>query len=130
MFALLSLLAEGSSAGSESPSSPFGNPLLLLLPIGVLFYLMLMRGPKRQEQERQAMLANLKKNDRVITTSGIYATVVAVADKEDEVTVKVDDNVRMKVTKGSIARNLSREEESKAAKEKKNTKEPQKEGGA
>ena len=45
----------------------------------------------------------------------------------DEVTIKVDDNVRLKITKGTVGRNLSREEEAKQEKEKPKE---QKEGGA
>jgi preprotein translocase YajC subunit len=72
---------------------------------------------KRQEQERAALLSMLTKNDKVITHSGIYGTVISVAEKEDEIVVKVDDNVRLRMTKGSIARNLTREEAARAAKE-------------
>ena len=54
---------------------------------------------KRQEQERQALASNLKKNDEVLTNAGIYGTVVDVSENEDEITVKVDDNVRVKMTK-------------------------------
>ena len=67
------------------------------------------------------MLANLKKNDKVVTAGGIYGTVVSVAEKEDEVVVKVDENVRLRVTKGSITRNLTNEEAARAAKEQKTT---------
>ena len=72
---------------------------------------------RRQEQRRKAMVSDLKKNDKVLTTAGIYGTVVAVSDTEDEVTVKVDENVRLKMAKGSIGRNISREEEAKQQKE-------------
>jgi preprotein translocase subunit YajC len=58
----------------------------------------------------------LKKNDRVLTTAGIYGTIVAISEKEDELTVRVDDNVRIKMVKASIARNLSHEEAVKAEK--------------
>ena len=47
-----------------------------------------------RKQERQALLTSIKKNDKVITHAGIYGTVVAVSEKEDEIMVKIDDNVR------------------------------------
>ena len=62
------------------------------------------------------MTTDLKKNDKVLTSSGIYGTVTAISEKEDEITVKVDDNVRLRMTKESIARNLSNEEAARAAK--------------
>jgi preprotein translocase YajC subunit len=70
---------------------------------------------RRQEQERQALLTNIKKNDKVITSAGIYGTVISVAEKEDEIVVKVDDNVRLKMVKNSILRNLTNEEAAKEA---------------
>ena len=101
------------------PSSPL--PFDLLLPVGIafVFYLLVWRPMRRQEKERQGLLTSLKKNDKVLTTAGIYGTVVSVSDKEDEVVVKVDDNTRLRMLKGSIMRNLSNEEAQKAEKEKK-----------
>lgn len=49
-----------------------------------------------------------------MTSAGIYGTVVAVSDTEDELTLKVDDNTRIRMTKGSISRNFSNEEEHQA----------------
>jgi preprotein translocase subunit YajC len=104
--------------------------MLLLLPVlVVLFYFIVLRpGQRRQQQERDQLVTGLKKNDKVITTAGIYGTVVSVAEKEDEVVVKVDDNTRLKMLKSSIMRNLSNEEAARAAKEAKDN--PKKEGAA
>jgi preprotein translocase subunit YajC len=90
-------------------------PLMLVL-FGLLWFVVLRPANKRQEAERKAMLESLKKGDKVLTHSGIYGTVVGVAENEDEVTIKVDDNVRLRMTKGSLARNIRIEEEAKAAK--------------
>jgi preprotein translocase subunit YajC len=92
----------------------------MLLPLGLLFlfYFVLWRPMRRQEQERKLLLTSLKKNDEIITTSGIYGTVVDVSDTEDKMTVKVADNVKIRVLKSGVARNLSNE---KAAKEAKDT---------
>ena len=113
MFNFLILLAEEAPKGAE-PSPAFN----WLLPLGILFifYFVLWRPMRRQDQERTALLKSLKKNDKVITAGGIYGTVVSVAEQEDEVVVKVDDNVRVRMTKGSIARNLTNEEAARAAK--------------
>ena len=52
------------------------------------------------------------------TTAGrIYATVIEVSDKEDKIIVKIADNVRVKITKAAIARNITNEEEAAKAKE-------------
>jgi preprotein translocase subunit YajC len=124
MFAhLLLLLADGTAPGGGTPpqggGDPFGGlgimfPMILIFIVG---YFLIMRPMRRQEAERKAMATNLKKNDKVLTAAGIYGTVVSFSETEDEVTVRVDDNTRLRMLKSSIVRNLSREEEAAKPKE-------------
>jgi preprotein translocase subunit YajC len=127
MFAqLLLLLADaaqggGGNAPATPPSNdPFGGLGMLVPMLGVFLvgYLLLFRPMRKQEAERKAMTSNLRKNDKVLTTAGIYGTVITASETEDEVVVKVDDNTRLRMIKSSIARNITREEEAaQAAKE-------------
>jgi preprotein translocase subunit YajC len=126
MLHALVLLAQSS----ETPKgSPFDFGLLLLPLLFILFWLIVLRPAQRkQQQERDALVSNLKKNDKVLTTGGIYGTVITVSDKEDEVVVKVDDNTRLRMLKSSIMRNLTNEEAARAQKDAKDN--PKKEGAA
>jgi preprotein translocase subunit YajC len=119
MFSFLVLLAEGAAPPAGGGGGGlFDNPILFLLPIGVvLFYMIVLRPGQRAEKERQALLSNPKKNDKVITSSGIYGSIASVSEKDDEIVVKVDDNVRLKMTKNSIFRNLTNEATAKEAAE-------------
>jgi preprotein translocase YajC subunit len=129
---LMILLAEAGSGMPPTGGTPqgggslFDNPIIFLaLPGMLLFYILFLRPMRKQEQERTALLTAIKKNDKIITHSGIYGTVVSVSEKEDELVVRVDDNVRLKMVKNSILRNLTNEEaakEAKAAKGAKDTK--------
>jgi preprotein translocase subunit YajC len=116
MFAtILALFAEGE----PPPQGPAGSSLWQMMPfigIAVVFLFLMMRNSRRQDRERQAMLNTLEKNDKVLTIGGIYATVVSVNPTEDEVVVKVDDNARLKITKGSISRNITKEQAAAAPK--------------
>jgi preprotein translocase subunit YajC len=103
---LLTLFAEDPPQGGQPSWFPMVGIFLI---IGVFFFMMT-RSMRRQERERKAMAGSLEKNDKVLTAAGIYGTVVSVSDKEDEVVVRVDDNTRLRMTKGSIARNLTKEE--------------------
>ena len=81
------------------------------MAIGFVFYFFMIR-PQRQEQiKRQAMLSALKKNDRVITSAGIYGVVTNVHAEADKVILKVDEagNVKIPFTLGSIVRVLEDE---------------------
>jgi preprotein translocase subunit YajC len=112
------LLAEQSGDTGASPQGSLLISLLPLLFIGVIFWFLMIRPMKRQEQERQSLLNALKKNDKVVTSGGIIGIVAAIKDKDDEVTLKVDEssNVRIRVTKASIVRVLGGEDASKEPK--------------
>jgi preprotein translocase subunit YajC len=98
----ISLLAQQDPQG--------GNPLVqiltLVVPIGILFYFLMIRPQQRERAQRQAMIDAIKKNDRIVTIGGIYGVVVNVRRDDDEVTIKVDEanNTKLRVTFGAIAR--------------------------
>jgi preprotein translocase subunit YajC len=48
------------------------------------------------------MLKNIKKHDEVVTSGGMFGTVVNV--KPDTVTLRIDENVRVEIEKSAIAR--------------------------
>ena len=95
----LCLWAQGGTTG-----------LLTWLPgmvaIGLLFYVMLVRPQQREQQQRQSMLGQLKKDDHVVTHGGIYGVVTNIRREADEVTLRVDEtnNTKLRVTLSSIAR--------------------------
>lgn len=86
------------------PQTQAVNPIVNLFPlilIFVIFYLLLIRPQRAKEKEHQKVLANLNKNDEVVTTGGIHGTIVNVKDKT--VVLRVDDNVKMEIEKNCIA---------------------------
>lgn len=79
--------------------------LLFPLLLGVAFvYFLIIRPQKREQDEKLKLLTSLKKNDRVLTTGGMYGTIVNI--KEDEVTLRVDDQAKVKIrfAKSAIAK--------------------------
>jgi preprotein translocase subunit YajC len=74
--------------------------LFLYLPFGLIFYFLIFVPQKKKQKELKAMLDNLKKNDEVVTSSGIHGTVVIV--KEKTVVVRVDDNCRIEFDKEAV----------------------------
>jgi preprotein translocase subunit YajC len=83
-------------------------PYIYLLPIPFLFYFMIIRPQQLQERKRRAMIDALKKNDKVLTSGGIYGTVISVDSAQDRVVLRVDDEkgVKLSFTKASVARVL------------------------
>ncbi len=81
------------------------NPIVNLFPlilIFVVFYFLLIRPQKKQEKEHRKMLNNLDKNDEVVTSGGIHGTIVNV--KDQTLTLRIDDNVKIEIDKGFISR--------------------------
>jgi preprotein translocase subunit YajC len=69
---------------------------------------MLIRPQQAQEKQRKEMIGRLKKGDKVLTTSGIYGTVLSVDEEADRVQLRLDDDGKVKIafTKASIFRVL------------------------
>lgn len=68
----------------------------------LVFYFLIIRPQARKQKEREAMLKSVQKGDRVVTTSGIYGTVVSTRG-DDVLVVKIADNVRVEMARPSVA---------------------------
>lgn len=79
--------------------------LFMYIPIFAIFYFMIIRPQQQQQKKLKAMIDNLKKNDDVVTTSGIHGTVVMVKDKT--VVIRVDEGCRIEFDRESIANVLN-----------------------
>src|SRR6202162_278942 len=80
-----------------------GSPLLQVVPfvlIFAIFYFIILLPGKRKQQKVQEFLDNLKVNDKVITTSGIYGQITRLG--EQSVQVQIADKVRIDVSKAAI----------------------------
>ncbi len=75
--------------------------LFMYVPIIAIFYFLIIRPQRQQAKKVKEMLEKLKKNDEVITTSGIHGTVAIVKDKT--VVVRVDEGCRIEFDRESIA---------------------------
>lgn len=84
-------------AGEPSPFLQF-VPLVFLF---IVFYFLLIRPQQKKQKDQANMISKLERNDEVITSGGIHATVVSVGDST--VSLRVADNVRIEVEKSSIS---------------------------
>lgn len=107
------LFAARLFAAAAAPGLPAGPMELLItyLPMVLIVavaWLLLYRPERERVRRHQELLTGLKKNDRVITTSGIYGTVTNVDRDADRVSLRVDEagNVKIVVTVSSIAKVL------------------------
>lgn len=85
--------------------SPEGGSLLqMAVPLAMvfaIFYFIVIVPSKRQQKKVQEFIDNLKVNDKVITTSGIFGQVMKVND-DQSVQLQIADKINIKVSKAAI----------------------------
>jgi len=97
-LALLSFLQEAApTTTSAAPGFMNWIPIVLVL---VIFYFVLIMPERKKQKQRQKMLDALSKGDRVMTSGGLYGTVVQVTN--EIVTLQVADEVRMRFSRAAI----------------------------
>jgi preprotein translocase subunit YajC len=89
-----------SVAPLQGSTSFFGSQLLLMALIFGVFYLIVVRPMRKKQSDTERMLSQLKNGDRVLTSGGIYGTVVGVSD--DQIQLRVADHVKIQVAKSAV----------------------------
>jgi preprotein translocase subunit YajC len=74
-------------------------PFIFLIAI---MYFVIIRPQQKEAKQRQEMIDALKKSDKIVTSGGIIATVHKVEEKF--LSVKLNDDVVVKITKDAVAR--------------------------
>ncbi len=92
--------AMGPTPGGGGASGGFSVLIPLLLMFGV-FYFLLIRPQQKKTRTHQDMLKSLKVGDRVVTTGGLYGTIVAGGDHI--IKLEIADRVRVDVGRTYIA---------------------------
>jgi len=98
----MNYLLMAPTTGSDS------NPLMGLLPmvlIIVVFYFFMIRPQMKRQKELTAFRNSIAKGDKVVTTGGIYGKIVDI--KDNTVLLQVDDNVKIRVDKAAIVKDMS-----------------------
>ena len=100
-------------ANSAKDAAP--APWMQFLPfiaIGLFFYFILLRPQQAEQRRRKELLTTLKKNDKVVTTGGMIGTIADISSDGTRVTLRVDDNTRIKFLRSAIQEPLREAPES------------------
>lgn len=96
---IMTILQQQPAAGSN------WSFLIMMLLIFVVMWFFMIR-PQQKKQKELAQFRNaLKKGDKVVTIGGIYGVVAEV--KEQYVIVEVDNNVKLRVDKSAIVKDIT-----------------------
>jgi len=102
--------ADAADKGNKVAEDPptwvtFASFVLIFL----VFYFLILKPQSKDRKRTQDMLKNLKKNDKVATVGGMVGTVANVSNDGKEITLKVDDNTRLKFLRTHIGQVLTDE---------------------
>lgn len=98
--------------GAQPAANPFGGMgFMLAAMLGIMFFVVWMPN-RRREKERQNMLNNLQKGDKVVTAGGVFGTIVGTDQIKAVVRVCDEPPIKVEFLKTSIARVLTEELES------------------
>jgi len=94
----------GAAGGGGLFETLFGGSMILpLVATMALMYFLLMRPEQKRKKEMAELLANLKKNDKVVTIGGILGTVVSVSPEAKFVTIRVDEGTKIRILRSAIS---------------------------
>jgi preprotein translocase subunit YajC len=99
------ILAQGGADPRPERQEDGGLGMMPIIILTFAFvYFFMIRPQKKEADAKTQLLEGLRKNDKVVTTGGIIGTIVNI--KDDEVTVRVDDQNKVKIRflKSAVAR--------------------------
>jgi len=93
-----------AQAAAPAPMPSVGEQLAQMLPMFIMiiaiFYFVIYRPQKQQREKQQDMINQLKKGDKVVTSGGIYGTIVGL--EGEAVQVRIADQVKVKIARSAI----------------------------
>ena len=104
---MLFFLQDAGASQAAAPQQQPGGFLTMLPMFALMFvvmYFLMIRPQNKQRKEREAMIANLKKNDHVQTAAGIYGIIKQVKPEDPYLILCIDErkDVCIRVSKSSI----------------------------
>jgi preprotein translocase subunit YajC len=104
---MLNLLFSSALATEAAPAVALqGNPIMSILPIIVLiavFYFFIIRPQSKRAKEEAKMRNSLRLGDKIVTTSGIFGSVIQIDDKKNVLSIEISKGVNITIYKTSIA---------------------------
>ncbi len=95
-------IGPGPSGAQPSITDSCMQSAPMLLAMVAIFYFLLIRPQQKQEKRRKEMMAQLKKGDLVVTTSGLHGEVASV--DQNTITLRVDRELKLIFDRNAVQR--------------------------
>jgi len=103
LYTLLAMAPQGEGGGSMV------STLIMFGAIFAIFYFMIIRPQQKKAKEREKMLSEIKKGDKVLTSGGMHGVVSGLDDKT--CLIDVGNNVKLKFDRSAISGITTKKEE-------------------
>ena len=110
-----------TTGGAQAGGSPLVS-IGMMVAIFAIFYFLLIRPQKKQQQKLAQSIANLKKGDKIIVAGGIVAEYISDKEGGRVAIVKLGENTKIEIIKSSISAVVSEEVLNNKKEEKKDKK--------
>jgi len=101
---LFAMAPQGGEGGGGLIST-----LIMFGAIFLIFYFMIIRPQQKRAKERDKLLSNLEKGDKVVTNGGIHGVIAGLEDKT--ALLQVSENVKLKIDRSAITTVLAKKTE-------------------
>jgi preprotein translocase subunit YajC len=105
---MLALIAQASNTTNNS------NPIVMFAPLilmGGVFYFLLIRPQQKRVRAQQALVNAVEVGDEIMTTGGIFGTIVELDDDEGTAMIEIAPGTRIRMVKSGISRRLTEDVE-------------------
>ncbi len=106
----------GTTGGGPAAGPGGLGPFMLPILIFAIFYFLIILPQKRKAREHREMIENLKKGDRVMTSSGIIGSIAGL--DEETISLEISEKVRVKMGRGFVSQVMSGSRKTPAKSEK------------
>lgn len=103
------------AAAAPGPATSGPSPLMQFAPIIIIiliFYFIVYRPQSQERKKLREKIEHLKKGDRILTSGGIYGTVVSTKGKK--IRLKISDSVNIDLSKAYVSMVLEQSDEAES----------------
>jgi preprotein translocase subunit YajC len=100
---IIAMAPSGNGGGGS-----FISTIIMFGAIFLIFYFMIIRPQQKRAKEREKMLSNVQKGDKVVTSGGLHGTIAGIDEKT--VLLQVGDNIKLKFERSAISSVVSSKE--------------------
>lgn len=97
-------LAQNGDGPAQTGPGSIQPIIFMFIAMFAIMYFLTIRPTQKREKERQAMLSALSKGDRVITSGGLYGTIIGLNEKSVVLRVSEEPPVKMEFIRAAVSR--------------------------